>query len=450
MRMEFAGQSAKDASNPTGNPCRLINGYREPMIAGGRAGSVLRGVPGMNEFATISSVFMRALSVWSGQFLAICGNSLYSITGAGVVTLIGDVNSADGICGLDQSFSIAVMVSNRKYRTWNGTTLSLVATGAITLPASVAYLGGYTIVSQYQARQFGWSALADPTTWSGLDVASAEITDEPIIRVVAFKDALYIFKASGYERWAVTGLAGPDAFQRIDGAQGEPGLLAYGLITTFPNGLTYIGGDGRVHVFGAGPISTPPLEVAISQSAPISMFFYEQRGHGFICIAFSDRPAWCYDVATGEWHERSQDNEAWQARATAKFNGAWYVGTDAGKIAMLGNTCADFGDPLVRRYISRTLDRSERFVIDKIEAFPRPANDTQGDGDTSEAKVSLSMSRDGTLWSAPKARPVGAAGNYANSVTWRALGQFRRATAELSLSSVTDIPLLAEIDIEVS
>ena len=33
--------------------------------------------------------------------------------------------------------------------------------------------------------------------------------------------------------------------------------------------------------------------------------------------------------------------------------------------------CADFGDPMVRRYVSRTLDAGERFTVAKIEAFPR-------------------------------------------------------------------------------
>ena len=103
---------------------------------------------------------------------------------------------------------------------------------------------------------------------------------DPIIHLIAFKDALYVFKATGFERWAVTGLAGPDAFQRIGGAQEEPGLAAYGLIVTFPNGLSYVGSDGRVYVFGVGPISTPPVEVAIERLRPNRMFTMNSGGMG--------------------------------------------------------------------------------------------------------------------------------------------------------------------------
>lgn len=449
LKVQFAGQSARDADNPAGNPSRLINGYTEPMVPGGRASAVLRAVPGMADFAEVNAVFVRAMSNFDDGIMTIVGENLYRITTDGTVTFIGDVNATDAIAGLDQSTGYVVAVAGRQYWHWDGTTLADVVPGAITEPASVAYLGGYVLVSQYNDRTFGWSALADPTTWSGLDFASAEITPDPIIRLIAFKDALYIFKTTGFERWAVTGAGGPDAFQRIGGAQEEPGLAAYGLIVTFPNGLSYVGSDGRVYVFGIGPISTPPVEVAISRLGPQRMFYYEQRGHGFICLVFSGAFAWCYDTATGEWHERSQEDGPWDARASVKVGDDWYVGTDAGKIAILSPGCTDFGSPMVRRYVSRTLEapNSARFNVASIEAFPRISGDIQGDGDLTEAKVTLKTSRDGITFGPPKDRSVGAVGAYETRLVWRQLGQFRRATIELSQSSTVDIPLLAEIDV---
>lgn len=449
-KVEFAGQSARDADNPTANPSRLVNGYREPMIPGGRAGSVLRAVPGMSELASITGIFTRAMLAWDGTIAAIVGRNLYQVTSAGAVTLIGDVEATDNLAGLAESTGDLVAVGGGKYWRWDGVTLTNTTTGAVTAPASVAYLGGYVIVSETDGRVFAWSGLADPATFGGLDFASAEITPDPIIRIVSFKDALYIFKASGFERWAVTGLAGPDAFQRIGGAQEEPGLAGYNLVTTFPNGLSFVGSDGRVHVSGIGPISTPPVEVAIERLRPQRMFYYEQRGHGFICLAFRDAAAWCYDVATGEWHEREQDGGAWLAAASVKLGASWYVGTEAGQVALLSNDCRDFGSPMVRRYVSRTLDPGARFNVSKIEAYPRIAGDIQGDGDLSEAKVTLRTSRDGVQFGPPKDRGVGDVGQYQTRLTWRALGQFRTATIELSQSSAKDVPLLAEIDLVVA
>ncbi len=447
MKLEFAGQSARDADNPAGNPSRLINGYREPMVPGGRSGGVLRAVPGMTGFATIADVFMRAMMPFGTDIYAIVGTKLYKVTSAGVITLIGTVEATDNIAGLSHSAGIVVAVAGRKYWTWNGTTLANVATGAVTLPASVAYLGGYVIVSQFNARTFAWSGLANPSTWSGLDFASAEITVDPIIRLVTFKDALYIFKYSGFETWAVTGLGGPSAFQRISGSQEEPGLAAYGLVCTFPNGLSFVGSDGRVYLAGIGPISTPPVEVAIERLIPERMFYYEKRGHGFICIAFQDTAAWCYDVATGEWHERDQNGGPWLARESLKLGTKWYIGTDGGQIAELASACTDFGLPMIRRYVSRTFEPLRRVRVSSVEAFPRISGDVQSMSDLSEAKVSLRTSQDGVLFGAAKDRGVGAAGKYETRLVWRELGQFRKATMELSQSSAVDVPLLAEIDV---
>lgn len=449
MKLEFAGQSARDSDNPAGNPSRLINGYREPMVPGGRSGGVLRAVPGMADFATINGVFARAMLESDGDIYTIIGTDLHRVQLDGTVSLVGDVEATDEIAGLDKSTGYVVAVAGRKYWHWNGATLATITAGNIPNPASIAYLGGYVIVSEYEDRTFGWSALADPVTWSGLDFASAEITDDPIIRLVSFKDALLIFKRSGFERWAVTGLGGPDAFQRIGGAQEEPGLASYGLIVTFPNGLAYIGSDGKVHVVGIGPISTPPVEVAIEKKDPMRLFYYEQRGHGFICVVFRDTAAWCYDIATGEWHERDQDEQPWTARASVKAGNDWYVATDAGQIAKLSAPCLDFGSPMVRRYVSRTLEapNSARFNIASIEAFPRIWGDIQGDGDLTEAKVTLKTSRDGVTFGAGKDRSVGPVGAYETRLVWRALGQFRRAAVEISQSSAVDVPLLSEIDV---
>lgn len=448
MKAEFVGPSARDDKFPTGGTSRLINGYREPMVPGGRAPHVLRAVPGMQSFASIPAVFARAAVLYDNKITTVVAGRLWSISADGALVNIGDVQAADDIVSIAVSTGIACVVSNRKYWTWNGTTLANPTTGAVTDAGSVAQLGNYVLVSEFNGRRIAWSNLAAPGTFGGLNFKSAEITAEPIIRLVTFKDALFVFKAGGYETWTVTGLSGPDAFARIDGAQGEPGLLAYNLVTTFPNGMAWVGTDGRLHVLGVGPISTPPLEVAIETLGPKRLFFYEQRGHGFICLTFEDAPAWCYDTATGEWHERDQNGGPWLATLSVKMGPDWYLGTDVGRFAKLGASCTDFGRPMVRRYVSNTIETDERFVIDAVEAFPR-LGDVQGDG--TPAKITLKMSRDaGMTWGTAKDRDVGTTGAWENRLVWRGLGQFRRATLEVSQTGPVDIPMLSTLDVVTS
>lgn len=456
MRIEFVGQSARDGLNTAANPSRLVNLYREPIVPGGRGQYVLRSVPGMASFAALDRIFMRAMTPYKGNLLVICGGYLYSITPAGIVTEVGLVGSS-AETGIDINTGIATIVSGGDYYTWDGTTLTSVATGAVTDAGSVFQLGGYTLVTELGGRKLQWSSLADPSTFSGLDFASAEITEDAIIRGVVVGDTILLFKASGFERWTGTGLPGPDAFQRISGAMVETGLAGYGLISTFPNGAAFVGTDGRVHAWNGSqlqPISTPPVEVAISEYTPKRVFFYERRGHGFICVTFENALAWCYDVATGEWHERAENDAPWSVTVTARLDNMWYAGSDTGLVATLSPVCQDFGQPLIRRAISRRLEGDDRFTIAMIEAFPRVGLDVQAVDsiDLNEiASVSLRMSRDGgRTFGAEKPRPVGAVGQYETRLVWRALGQFRTAVAEFILSSTADIPLLAEINVEMA
>lgn len=449
-RLEFVGSSARDQLNAKANPSRLVNGYREPMMPGGKGQHVLRSVPGMARIAQLPGVFMRDMTLFQGDIFAACGGNLFSVADGGSSVTVGAMEDSDQTSMAENNGTLCIAAGG-VYRTSDGTTVSApVATGAVTNAGSVAYLGGYTLVFEQDGRKVQWSGLVAPTSFNGTHFASAEITADPIVRGIVFKDAVYIFKASGFERWGVTGLAGAGAFARIDGAQAEPGLAGFNLITQYPNGFAYVGTDGKVYALAGGltPISTPPVEVALTENTAVKLFYYERRGHGFICLIFSDAMAWCYDIATGEWHERGENELPWSARGSVKMGDGWYVGTDAGKVALLSPVCTDFGEPLIRRYVSYTLSQSEQFSVSKIEAFPRVGLDVQATSDMSAAKVTLRTSRDGFTWSADKDRSVGDTGKYLTRLTWRRLGLFRDATVELSLSCEADLPLLAELDVE--
>jgi hypothetical protein len=454
MKIEFVGQSARDQTNVRANPSRLLNGYREPIISGGKAQFVLRAVPGMDFADSRTGVFMRGLVAFEGQLLVVINGQVSRILSPFGLPTIGSITD-DAMTSFAENNGTLSIAAGGDYYTSNGSSITgPTATGAVTDAGSVAYLGGYTLVFEKNGRKVQWSALVDPTSFNGTHFATAEITPDNIVRGIVFKDTVYIFKASGFERWGLTGGAGANAFARIDGAQSEPGLKGFGLITQFPNGFAYASTDGKVMAFVGGqltPISTPPVEVALEQNEPDRMIYYEVRGHGFICLIFNDIPAWCYDIATGEWHERSQDDGPWTAKAMVQFAGDWYIGADGGNIGRLRPECLDFDRPMVRRYVSRTLAQPERVTINKIEAFTRVGLDVQSPADLSDAKVSLRTSKDGGYtWSDPKPRGVGTTGAYQTRLTWRALGQFRDATIELSQSSVTDVPLLAEIDVDAS
>ena len=473
MIYEFAGQSGKDASNATMNSTRLVNLFREPMTAGGY---VLRSVPGMALFANLNRAFLQALAPYKGNLLSVCGGRLFEISDAAVVRDLGALESGDQ-SGISVNTGIAGVVAGGVYSTWDGTSLTPVAVGSDDAVGSVAYLGGYTIVTELGGRRFWWSDLADPTTMPALNFASAEITEDDLIRSLVVGDVLVLFKANGLELWGLSGLSDVNAFARISGAMIETGLAGYALCCTIPNGAAFVGDDGRVHVYSGGslqPVSTPPVEAALHDAAAQSVFYYSLRGHGFICVTFKDRPAWCYDVALGEWHERAQDDGPWTARASVFFGGAWRVGSSSGMLATLNDIRVDFDRPMWRRAISGAFGPTDRpFTIGKIEAQSRRASDSEwpvvyilsddlgalGSGtlalgeegyDSGAANVSLSMSRDGMTFGPLKPRPVGDQGDYFTRLIWRALGQFRRqAVMQLSVSCPGELPIAGAVEVQV-
>lgn len=473
MKVEFSSQSGRDGVAPEAQTGRLLNCFREPLIAGGKAGYQIRSVLGMQGVTMLDRVFMRGLMEWAGGLMLICGGHLITCTTAGASTVVGALGDSE-YAGLAENTGYATIVSSGKFWHYDGTDLTEV--GFDYDLGSVAYLGGYTIVTEKGGRRFAWSDLADPTTFGGLSFASAEVNNDPIIRAVVVKDTLLLFKSSGIEYWGVTGSAGSDAFARISGAMEETGLAGFHLLTAFPNGMAFVGTDGRVNIWAGGirPISIPPVESAIETSEPLRMFYYEMRGHSFICLTFRDCPAWCYDIATGEWHERSESEGAWTLAGTERINGVWYGATDTGVVVKLAKRCEDYGGPLVRRVVSLPFANGKPFRVASLAAYVQTGrhiqhNDetTLNDGDAllssdnlhplgwyrdeSPAKIGLRTTRDGVSFGPVKVRELGHIGQRNIWVQWRNLGQFRRMCAfELSLSGPDDIPLLSTAEAEIN
>ena len=477
-KIEFVGEGAREAGNPAANPSRLVNFYREPVASQGRTTYVLRSVPGVQAFVDLDRIFLRAMAEVGDFVYAVCGGRVFRISGAGETLDLGAVpDSANtSIAGNNGKVSI---VAGGQYWVWGGVTLTQVPVTAVTTAGSCAYLGGYTLISQEGGRLVQWSNLTDAADMPALNVRASETTDEDVIRLMTINERVVVFKSSSHEQWQVTGQANERAFALIVGSQRQVGLADFNLVTLHPNGAAFVGSDGKVHAWASGamqPISTPAVEAALDTMRPKRMFFYERRGHGFVCVTFRDGPAWCYDLATGEWHERSEgvDQGRWNAVETVKQGAAWLVGYDDGRIGKFIPLPMEFGQPFKRWAVSRTLWTGERFSVPLFELFAhvgfgRAADlrylADQGvtllgdnlagflaDGlDTRRApSLSFRFSRDGVTWGEEKLHNLGMPGRYDHRITLRALGQFRNMTVEVSIADAVDPAIYADCNLEVA
>lgn len=440
-QLQFFGPSANDTDNIAANATRLVNLYLEPIPAGGRSQYVLKSVLGLAPFSDVPGVFCRALGEVSDVLYGVAGGRLYQFDSIGGFFDRGAIADDENTTIAGNNGAVTIVAGGRYYL-WDGAVLSEPTAGAFSAFGSHDYIGNYTVLTEQGGRRFQWSDIADASDLPGLNFSTADGRDDNLVRPFVINGVLYLFKETSHEIWYVTGGAGAAAFERQAGGVYDIGLKGHNLITRFPGAAFFVGDDGRAHLVSGAiqPVSIPAVETAIRDCGPKSCFTYEDEGHTFCVITFRDCPAWVYDVALGEWHERAEGVtlEAWTATCSAKWRGNWYCGRDDAQLFRFAAIGTDDGGPLVREAVSRTLYQDgQRFIVSALELFPR-----QGFAD---GTLELSISRDGGLtWTDPKPRPIGPVGNYAGRVIWRSLGQCRQITAKVRFSEASGFKMLAE------
>lgn len=441
-KIEFFGMSSRDADNIAANPARLVNLYREPIVGAG--GAVLKSVLADQSFAPMAIAFGQAVASVSGALYVIADGVAYSVSDGGATAALGTLGGSNAtIAGNNGDVTF---VCGGVYGVWDGAAWSIPATGAFSGFGAHDYIGNYTVLTEANGARFQWSDIADAKTLGGLNFSTADGRDDKCIRPVAVNGVLYIFKETSFEAWYLTGGAGAEAFERQSGGIVDIGLKAHDLVCKIPQGAFFVGTDGRANILSGQvrPVSIPAVETSIRDENPTACWTYEDEGHTFCGISFQSRPAWVYDVSTGEWHERASgiSNGPWPATASAKHKGAWYVIQNALGVSKLVSAGSDASGPLVREATSMTLYQDgQRFVVSLLELFPR-----QG---FSENGLELLISRDGGLtWGEPKPMSIGPIGKYGQTVRKRALGQFRQITAKVRFSENAPFSMLAEGRIE--
>lgn len=437
MMVEIVGQSGRDSDNVAANPARLINVYAESTTEGER---VLKSVLGMDAHSQLDGVFVRAMGQVDGKAYAVCGGRLWRLDESGSSANLGAVDIGPAsICGNNGYVCIQAGARYFTYDTATGT-MSEPASGAFSAIGSVEFYSNYTILTEAGGRRFQWSALADPTSLPGLNFSTADGKDDKLLRAMALDGRLYLFTEGSTEVWYNSGQSGADALVRAAGGVYDVGLRSRDLACRFEGGAFIVGSDNRAHLVSAGqfqPVSTPPVETAIKLHEPQACLTYADEGHSFLAIIFKTAPAWVYDVATGEWHERAEGPQLapWGVAASCQIGREWAVGRNSGEISVMRRTNADGPVPLVREITSRTLRMDgQRTILREFEVFPR-----QG---FSAGTMDLHISRDGgSTWSLPKPKPIGGQGEYGRRVIWRGLGQARVFSARLRWTEPSDISL---------
>lgn len=269
------------------------------------------------------------------------------------------------------------------------------------------------------------------------------------------------------EIWSNAGTPG-FPFQRVPGVFIEHGCVAKYSIASYGVQIFWLSQDnnGQALVlmgtnYQVANITTPAISWEISKYDVISDaigFVYQQGNHVFYVLTFPrENKTWCYDLSTKLWHERvyldqNGGENRIRANCTAFAYGENVVGDyQNGRLYALDERVfTDDGAPIPRRrgfphvssggnvtYHAQFIANIEVGTIgsDVGNPTPPPWNFWPG-SPANMPMITLRWSDTrGASWGEPVEMPLGAAGEYLVSPSWRDLGMARDRVYELYWSA---------------
>jgi hypothetical protein len=451
-KYSFFTQAARDGSNVAASSEELVNLYPEQAPGDARTRINLRSVPGEVVFSDIGDPLVRAAAPANSLFWAVAAGNLYQVGSDGSVTNRGAVGNSLETSISGNGANVCV-VANGDYSLWDGASLTTPAAGAFSSFGSVAFSDFDTILTELNGRRFQWSDTATPATLDALNFATAEARDGDILRATVDRAQLFLFTEACVEVWRNTGVAGSSRYRRLTVIDQGRGLKGYHLIASDAFGIFFVANDGVAYILsGSGimPVSTPAVQTDIEDGAATAAFYYEDRGHKFCVIRFSDRPAWIYDLTTQLWHRRQSgtDREAWGVQRMGTAYGKWLGIDDFGVVIETSRTNSDRGQPLARVMRGKPIYMEGRkFSVAEFEALCSVGQSDIG----RDAEVMMRWSNDGgQTWRGPRTASIGDLGDYGKEVSFYALGRGESFTPELVCTDATDVVFYSDANVRMT
>lgn len=430
--------------------------------ADGEKGALIP-TPGYSLLGVCGSGPIRGMYVTStGGFVIVSGHEVYRVGLNWVFTKIGDLLSNTGrVSMVDNGTQLCIVDGSNGYIVSLSTaTLTQITSAGFPGGNTVIFNGSYFLVNNPGTNQFAFSNSWDGLTWDALNFISAEANPDAVVGVVDFKNQIAVMGQKTVEFYWNSGA--DTTYSRIDGSLVEYGCIAPQTAVKFANNLLWVGGGstGQGIVWQAEGyvprrVSNHGVELAIQGYGDITAataFVYQENGHAFYTLNFPNATtSWCYDISTGQWHERaiigSDGNYHRHPAECYAFGFNTHVVGDYqnGNIYAMSNLVyTDNGNPKkwMRRFPHISAN-GKRVFYDALQLMATVGQGLDGAPlNGKNPKVELRYSDDfGHTWSSPRAMDLGQLGDYAKRVIWRQLGSSRNRVFEVSGSDPVFVTL---------
>lgn len=414
----------------------LVNAFSEKADGDKSSDFAIMAIPGLVLFADVGDSPIRGVHQLGDLLYVVSGELLYSVSQGGDVVEIGTIIGSDPVRMVDNGTQLAIAAAPRGYVYSDE---AIVDPEGLPQVSDVAYIDSYFVWSVYDSDQCIYSGVADGLSYDALDVFTAEGSPDGLKGLIASHRELLLAGSVTLEVFYNSGGA-DNAFERQGNAFVERGIFDRDSLVNIDNSVQFMGDDRIVYrLDGYTPvrISTHSIEYQLRAVTYARAFAYTQEGHKFYVLS-TDNGTFCYDLATGAWHER----KSWQRGAYRASTGtvAWgdtiFGGAYTGRLYrpdMEVNT--EDGEIISVEIELPELEASRaRVTMYQFEVYCESGvglNDGQG----SDPQIMMRYSDDGgRLWSNELWRSLGKIGEYRTRAIWRSLGQFRQRTMRLTIT----------------
>lgn len=424
-----------------------------PVVAEGAALNVvaLFQPPGLKIFKDSAVPKNRGAMEMKEVPFFVNGNSLISLSAAGVVTNHGTIEGSGRVSLANNGQYLVIVVPGGKSYAFNNQSSTLAQITDVDFITSdyVVFKDGFFVFAASDGTVFFNSSLNDPFSYNALEFGSAEINPDKIVALHVNHNELFVPGAETIELFDNVGGAG-FPFQRINGANIQKGVHAKFSLVEFDNTFCFAGGGLNEltaiwKVTGSSSvtkISTNAIDAEIQKFTRDEIedafaLTFSRRGQFFAMFTFeSERipsKTFVYNATASalgggsvwfEFQTGLKDNR-FRVQSIVSAYGKLLVGDqDTGIIGEIDDkTLTYYGDPIQRRM------QTAPFSQDGLPIFAGEFEATfeSGVGLTNniDPVVSLSNSDNGgRVFKGNFERQIGKIGEYGQQTIWRRQGRF--------------------------